>query len=433
MTGNSSTATTLATPRTIGGVSFNGSANITVATATGGFTVSGGDLALGANNLTLTGSIGATGARTTKLWATNIESTNAPTVSGAAVYYSGGTDVALIDGGTGASLSDPGANGLLAWDDTDNTVGFWTLGSGLNYDHATHSISSSGAGGASTALDNLASVAINTALVLGTSDGAALGSATKMWSDIFLASGAVVNFNNGNATLTHSAALLTSNVNIAVPDDAFASTWDGSVNVPTKNAVYDQSSLDVKVNYLKTIQALGSSAKFLAVGTGPYATTQAPTDGQAKFIAVYVDRATTLTGVKFLQITQGVYTADNNNYIALYSYSGGTLTQVAISTNNGNLWKGSGDSVQTVPFVSTYAAAVGVYFIGYIYNNSAQTTAPVIGCSSNGAGSVVGSSLDLTNSAKLLSVLNSQTALPSSQAMSGLSVSSGVFPWFALY
>lgn len=59
-------AATLTTPRTIGGVSFNGSANITVSTATAGFTISGGDLALGVNNLTMTGSIGATGARVTK-------------------------------------------------------------------------------------------------------------------------------------------------------------------------------------------------------------------------------------------------------------------------------------------------------------------------------------------------------------------------------
>lgn len=40
----SGSAATLATPRTIGGVSFNGSANITVASATGGFAVSGGDI-----------------------------------------------------------------------------------------------------------------------------------------------------------------------------------------------------------------------------------------------------------------------------------------------------------------------------------------------------------------------------------------------------
>ncbi|OGI95066.1 hypothetical protein A2917_01655 [Candidatus Nomurabacteria bacterium RIFCSPLOWO2_01_FULL_42_17] len=64
------------------------------------------------------------------------------------------------------------------------------------------------ASGASTALDNLASVAINTSLLLGTSDGGALGSTTKMWSDLFLASGGVVDF-NGDITLTHSTDALT--------------------------------------------------------------------------------------------------------------------------------------------------------------------------------------------------------------------------------
>jgi hypothetical protein len=41
-----------------------------------------------------------------------------------------------------------------------------------------------------------------------TSDAAALGSGTKMWSDLFLASGAVINFNNGDVTETHSANAL---------------------------------------------------------------------------------------------------------------------------------------------------------------------------------------------------------------------------------
>ena len=42
-----------------------------------------------------------------------------------------------------------------------------------------------------------------------TSDGVALGTGSLMWSDAFLASGAVVNFNNGDVTLTHSACTLT--------------------------------------------------------------------------------------------------------------------------------------------------------------------------------------------------------------------------------
>lgn len=42
-----------------------------------------------------------------------------------------------------------------------------------------------------------------------TSDGAALGSTSLMWSDLFLASGGVINFNNGDVTITHSSNLLT--------------------------------------------------------------------------------------------------------------------------------------------------------------------------------------------------------------------------------
>ena len=42
-----------------------------------------------------------------------------------------------------------------------------------------------------------------------TSDSVALGGTSLMWSDLFLASGAVVNFNNGDMTLTHSANTLT--------------------------------------------------------------------------------------------------------------------------------------------------------------------------------------------------------------------------------
>lgn len=48
------------------------------------------------------------------------------------------------------------------------------------------------------------------ALVPTTDDGAALGNATtNRWSDLFLASGAVINFNNGNVTITHSAGTIT--------------------------------------------------------------------------------------------------------------------------------------------------------------------------------------------------------------------------------
>ena len=42
-----------------------------------------------------------------------------------------------------------------------------------------------------------------------TTDSNALGTTANMWSDLFLASGGVINFNNGDVTLTHSARKLT--------------------------------------------------------------------------------------------------------------------------------------------------------------------------------------------------------------------------------
>lgn len=49
----------------------------------------------------------------------------------------------------------------------------------------------------------------SSALAPSTSDSNALGTTSLMWSDLFLASGSVVNFNNGDITLTHSADTLT--------------------------------------------------------------------------------------------------------------------------------------------------------------------------------------------------------------------------------
>jgi hypothetical protein len=53
------------------------------------------------------------------------------------------------------------------------------------------------------------SLAIGTSLLPDVNDGATLGSGTLAWSDLFLASGAVINFGNGNTTITHAADRLT--------------------------------------------------------------------------------------------------------------------------------------------------------------------------------------------------------------------------------
>ncbi len=105
-----------------------------------------------------------------------------------------------------AALGDPNADRIVFWDDSAGMIAYLTVGTGLSISGTT--LTATGAG-ANTALSNLASVAINTSLLLGTSDGGALGSTSKMWSDLFLASGGVIDFNNGDVTLTHSSNKLT--------------------------------------------------------------------------------------------------------------------------------------------------------------------------------------------------------------------------------
>lgn len=53
-------------------------------------------------------------------------------------YYStGGTDVALADGGTGASLVDPNADRIMFWDDSAGAVTWLTAGTGLSVSTTT--------------------------------------------------------------------------------------------------------------------------------------------------------------------------------------------------------------------------------------------------------------------------------------------------------
>ncbi len=68
-----------------------------------------------------------------------------------------------------------------------------------------------------------------------------LGTTGQGFTNGFFTTGSKLDWGNGNATLTHSAGLLTSNVDIVVPDEAYdATTWNGSLEVPTKNAIRDK-------------------------------------------------------------------------------------------------------------------------------------------------------------------------------------------------
>lgn len=50
------------------------------------------------------------------------------------------TDLALADGGTGASLSDPNANAFLGWNDTAGASTFFTVGSGITVNTTSNTV-----------------------------------------------------------------------------------------------------------------------------------------------------------------------------------------------------------------------------------------------------------------------------------------------------
>lgn len=148
-----------------------------------------------------------------------------------------------------------------------------------------------GSSGATTALDNLASVAINTSLISDTDETDSLGSAAIKWLNIFVKNigatatritkgwftdiestniptvngGTLASALNLSGTNTwdqtsivgitgtlaqFNTAITDANIipeaggtftgDISVPDEAYGSGWNGSVEVPTKNAVYDK-------------------------------------------------------------------------------------------------------------------------------------------------------------------------------------------------
>ena len=182
---------------------------------------------------------------------------------------------------------------------------------------------------------------------------------------------------------------------------------------------------------INAMQALGSTYKSTTVGVdvSKIAAAQAINANTVYYMVTWIPNDTTLTGVSWYQTVQGVYTASGYNGVGLYSYSGGTWTLVASSTDDGEIWKATANTYPTKAFSSTYRATRGVYAIAINYNRSIVTTAPTIargGVLTNAAVSSIG-----TNSAKLYSS-SSGSSLPSSIAASSQSTVNTPF-FLALY
>lgn len=425
---------------------YNGDVSLTQSSNL--LTLSGGNFSLGANDLLMTGSLGATAARLTKGWFANLEITNLPTVNGGAFK-------------TALSL-------------TASDVG---LGNVTNESKTTMFTNPVFTGSASAA----------TAFIPGVSGSTNLGTTLLHFGALYLRDDGVINFNNGDVTLTHStnaltlgggdlalgANNLTMTGSIGATGARVTKGWftdieatnpiagditgnaatltgfdpDSTSIIGGRIAFYDggnpmvpyidPDSTEVAVS-LDTYEAnLGSSFFLelrswgldvvgLPVGAAqPMTTNKALADNTGYWQAFTLHVADTITGVQFIQRTQGGYTAADSNCFALYTVSGATYTRVAMSANNGDLWKGSSYSLQTVPFTSTYVAPAGNYMIFFSYNQSAETTAPNIYCWNGSVG--VSQFLTGANAHRLSGTVSAEGGPPTTEVASDLTAADVIY------
>jgi hypothetical protein len=109
------------------------------------------------------------------------------------------------------------------------------------------------------------------------------------------------------------------------------------------------------------------------------------TDGRAHYQLFYIPENITVTGVRFVLQTQGNYVADAYNGAKLYRVTGASaFARLDSTANNGDFWRGS--AVTRNDFAFTGGAReleAGLYVVGFVWNASATTAAPVMYTSFN--------------------------------------------------
>jgi hypothetical protein len=131
------------------------------------------------------------------------------------------------------------------------------------------------------------------------SDGATLGTSSLMWSDLFLASGAVINFNAGNMTVTHGTGVLTVGGGGLVITGAEAEGILISTSTPTNGVSITAACANgIAISGANTTAGINiSGAEVLGISIN----TSTPTNGidisSACANAIVISGANTVTGI----------------------------------------------------------------------------------------------------------------------------------------
>lgn len=260
-----------------------------------------------------------------------------------------------------STIAVSGQSNIVADTTSDTLTIVAGAGITLTTDAATDTLTITGtATGANAALSNLASVAINTSLLLGTSGAGALGSTTKMWSDLFLASGGVINFANSNVTITHSTGGLTYSV--------------GTVTYSTTN-ISHTSGASSNIGY----ELIGNS-----LTTGNLMLLRSNTSNTSTRTLFQVTNThVSSTGTTPFGITQSALTS--TNFQKLANFGGSTIWRSNGTTPSGSLSGTAGDFLINGASNSLYwctgtttwlqaAPTVSPSFTGVITNTGTSST-----------------------------------------------------------
>lgn len=155
--------------------------------------------------------------------------------------------------------------------------------------------------------------------------------------------------------------------------------YDTAGNAPgnymTRQNYYNDPSNE---NILKSLRGLGGTIRALPiVPMMSFTVGQALSDAVSRWTIIRVDETFSCTGVMTMQETQGVYTGNAYNGLALYSISGTTYTKIDTTANDANIWTAADDAIITKTWAGgAHTLTPGYYIIMLVYNQSAQTTAP---------------------------------------------------------
>lgn len=164
------------------------------------------------------------------------------------------------------------------------------------------------------------------------SDSGALGSTTKMWGDLFLASGAVINFNNGDVTITHSSDALA----VAGGDSGYSFAHSGAADTPGLSVTHGGTTLKWShgnTNFIGSLGALsGGGAPFVAWHAEHSSTANTLKNSGAGVKGLYAQ----WDGTTFDIIINGVATASANFSSAVTGLSMTAAGAVTIASDFSN-------------------------------------------------------------------------------------------------